>query len=99
MKRVTSDEDGDETTTYQIIYRSGSIEILSNADDTYDMTVSIELYAPAGHSLKLIWTNFGEQPRLNKIQEGARDLLEIKYTDSQVDIVYNPSTTEASTFS
>ena len=99
LKKVISDEDGDETTTYQIIHKSGLIEILSNANDTYDTTVPIELYAPAGHLLKLLWTNFGGQPRLNKIQEGARDLLEINYTDVQVDIVRNPSTTEASTFS
>jgi RHS repeat-associated protein len=99
IKKVTSDEDGDKTITYQITHKSGLIEILSNADNTYDTTVPIELYAATGRSLKLVWTNFGEQPRLSKIQEGDRELLEIDYTDAQVDIVRNPNTTEASTFS
>ncbi|RPA93710.1 hypothetical protein L873DRAFT_1815418 [Choiromyces venosus 120613-1] len=83
---------------YQIIHKSGQIEVLSNANDTYNTTVPIELYAANGRSLGLLWTKSGEQPRLSKIQEGSQDLLEIKYTGGQVDIIRAPNTTEVSTF-
>ncbi|KAF7175522.1 hypothetical protein CNMCM7691_008623 [Aspergillus felis] len=85
---------------YEVVYKSGQTEILSNADDTYDRSVPIALYGSNGRSLKFIWERSGSQPRLSKIQDGREDLLEVKYdTDtSRVMITQNPGTPEASTF-
>lgn len=84
---------------YELVHKSGQIEILSNANNTYNTTVPIEVYAANGRSLKLIWVRAGEQPRLSKIQEGLQDLLEIDYTlRDVVRITRAPRTNEASTF-
>ncbi|KAK0716312.1 hypothetical protein B0H67DRAFT_610844 [Lasiosphaeris hirsuta] len=98
-KTATGCNGGNETPTYQITYKSGLMEILSNANNSFDTTVPVELCAENGRSLKLGWTTYGEQPRLSKIQEGGQDLLTIDYTDAQVNVVRNPNTAEASTLS
>lgn len=83
---------------YEVVHKSGQIEILSNANNTYNTTVPIEIYAANGRSLKLIWIRAGEQPRLSKIQDGLQDLLEMDYTPNVIRITRAPRTTEASTF-
>ncbi|KAE8353323.1 hypothetical protein BDV28DRAFT_148202 [Aspergillus coremiiformis] len=83
---------------YLVIHKSGQIEVLSNANNTYNTSVPVEIYAANGRSLKLVWTRVGEQPRLSKIQDGSEDLLQIVYTDAQVRITRAPNTTEASSF-
>ncbi|KAJ7192348.1 hypothetical protein GGX14DRAFT_380251 [Mycena pura] len=89
-----SDDDG----TYQVTHKSGIIELLSNASNTYNTTVPIEIYAASGRSLKLVWDTWGETPRLTTIQDGDENLLVIDYNDSGADITRNPNTAEASTF-
>ena len=98
-KTTIGNNDGNETPTHQIVYKSGLVEILSNANDSFDTTVPVKLYAENGRSLKLVWEAYGEQPRLKEIQEGSQVLLKIDYTDAQIDIERNPDTTEASTLS
>ena len=83
---------------YEVVHKSGQIEILSNTNNTYNTTVPIEIYAANGRSLKLVWIRAGEQPRLSKIQDGLQDLLEIDYAFSSVRIICAPRTTEARTF-
>ncbi|KAJ6127919.1 hypothetical protein N7471_009136 [Penicillium samsonianum] len=83
---------------YEVVYKSGQTEILSNANDTYDRSVPIALYGSNGRSLRFIWERSGSQPRLSKIQDGGDDLLEVKYETSRVIITQNPGTPEASTF-
>lgn len=83
---------------YEVVHKSGQVEVLSNANNTFNTTVPIEVYAANGRSLKLVWIRVGEEPRLSKIQEGLQDLLEIDYTASLVRIIRAPRTTEASTF-
>jgi RHS repeat-associated protein len=83
---------------YEVVYKSGQTEILSNANNTYDRSVPIALYGSNGRSLRFIWERSGLQPRLSKIQDGNDDLLEIRYETSRVMITQNPGTPEASTF-
>ena len=83
---------------YEVVHKSGQIEILSNLNNTYNITVPIEIYAANGRSLKLIWIRAGEHPRLSKIQDGLQDLLEIDYFPASVRITRAPRSTEASTF-
>lgn len=37
---------------YEISYKTGLVEVLSNANNTYDRSVPVLLYAPNGHSLQ-----------------------------------------------
>lgn len=83
---------------YEVVHKSGQIEILSNANNTYNTTVPIEIYAANGRSLQLMWIRAGDHPRLSKIQDGLQDLLEIGYASASVRITRAPRTTEASTF-
>ncbi|UKZ58882.1 uncharacterized protein TrAtP1_000204 [Trichoderma atroviride] len=82
---------------YEVIHKSGQVEVLSNASNTYNTTVPIELHSPTGRQLKLVWVNHGEQPRLQKIKDGIDTLLDIEYGDALVRITRAPNTAEAST--
>lgn len=82
---------------YEVVHKSSQVEILSNASNSYDTTVPIELHSPAGRQLKLVWAHSGEQPRLQKIQDGSDTLLNIDYSDALVKITRAPGTAEAST--
>ncbi|KAI1171847.1 hypothetical protein F4777DRAFT_593379 [Nemania sp. FL0916] len=86
-KKVTNLGRNDQTVTYQVTYKSGLIEILSNVNNLYDTTVP------------LVWEAFGERPRLARVQEGEQNLVKINYTSSRAKIVRNPNTTEISTIS
>ncbi|KAF7587276.1 hypothetical protein BBP40_007493 [Aspergillus hancockii] len=83
---------------YEVVYKSGQTEILSNANDTYDRSVPIALYGSNGRSLRFIWERSGSQPRLSKIQDGGDNLLEVRYETSRATITQSPGTPEASTF-
>lgn len=83
---------------YQVIHKSGRIEVLSNYNDSFNTTVPITIHAANGRLLNLTWTLLGDQPRLVKIQEASQDLLTITYTDGPVHIDRNPGTAEASRF-
>lgn len=82
---------------YEVVHKSGQLEVLSNAGNSYNTTVPIELPSPTGRQLKLVWTHSGEQPRLQKIQDGSDVLLNIEYSDALVKITQTPGTAEAST--
>ncbi|KAL7902712.1 hypothetical protein HDV63DRAFT_169648 [Trichoderma sp. SZMC 28014] len=82
---------------YEVIHKSGQVEILSTANGSYNSAVPIELHSPTGRQLKLVWTRWGEQPRLQKIQDGSDTLLKIDYSDGLVQITRAPDTAEAST--
>ncbi|PQE26124.1 YD repeat-containing protein [Rutstroemia sp. NJR-2017a BBW] len=87
-----------DASSYQAIYKSGQIEVLSNFKDSYDKAVLVELYSETGRSLSFSWSRSGETPRLEKIQHGSETLLEIKYGTSQIEITKAPNTPESSTF-
>ncbi|KAM0247112.1 hypothetical protein ACHAQJ_009967 [Trichoderma viride] len=83
---------------YQIIHKSGLIEILSNVDNTYDTTVPVELRAANGQSLTLNWTCVeGSTPQLTEVKHGSDVLLEIQYLGNQVLVIRAPNTADAST--
>ncbi|KAG5821601.1 hypothetical protein H9Q74_000030 [Fusarium xylarioides] len=84
---------------YRIVHKSGDIEIMSNENNMWDVTVPVEIYAANGRSLKLEWTSFGETPRLSKIKDGSETLLEIQYLVFQVDVIRSPNTPEESVIS
>ncbi|KAJ2898378.1 hypothetical protein MKZ38_003969 [Zalerion maritima] len=98
-KTVQRADSGNDENFYEVVYKSGQVEILSNEGDSFDTSVPVLIYATNGRQLTLAWTAFGEQPRLTKIQDGGQDLLEISYTDAGAEIVRNPGTSESSTFS
>ncbi|KAF3221860.1 hypothetical protein TWF679_007075 [Orbilia oligospora] len=83
---------------YQVTYKTGQIEILSDRGEASDSAVLTELYAPSGRSLKFSWTDSGDQPRLSKIQEDSQGLLEITYSEHEVKIARAPNTSEETTF-
>ncbi|KID81095.1 YD repeat-containing protein [Metarhizium guizhouense ARSEF 977] len=87
-----------ETGFYQVTYKSGQVEILSNANNSYNKAVLVELYSHVGRSLSFKWVRSGEQPRLEKILQGTDVLLEIKYEASQTVITRAPTTSEACVF-
>jgi YD repeat-containing protein len=87
-----------DASSYQTIYKSGQIEVLSNFNNSYNKAVLVELYSHTGRSLSFTWSRSGETPRLEKIQQGSEILLEIKYGTSHVEITKAPNTAESSTF-
>ncbi|ESZ95519.1 hypothetical protein SBOR_4104 [Sclerotinia borealis F-4128] len=87
-----------DSNSYQITYKSGQVETLSNFNNRYNKSVLVDLYASTGRSLSFTWSALGEIPRLEKIQQGSEVLLEIKYGASQVDITKAPNTSEATSF-
>ena len=82
---------------YQVIHKDGQVEVLSNANNTYDTSVPVQLYAPNGRSLDLSWTLSGGQPRLQRIRDGSQVLLDINYQTGSVQLTRAPNTTESST--
>ncbi|KAI1169833.1 hypothetical protein F4777DRAFT_571667 [Nemania sp. FL0916] len=98
-RTVRREDNGRDETVYEVVYKSGLVEILSNEGDSFNTSVPVRIYATNGRYLTLVWTAFGEQPRLTKIQDGEQDLLEISYTPAGAEIVRNPGTSESSTFS
>lgn len=84
--------------TYQVAYKSGQVETLSNENDLYDRAILKQLYASTGRPLSFTYSPFGETPRLQTIQQGSEVLLEVKYGDSQVEIIKAPNTSEAASF-
>ncbi|KAI6091211.1 hypothetical protein F4821DRAFT_281153 [Hypoxylon rubiginosum] len=85
------------TSGYQVIHKDGQVEVLSNANNTYDTSVPVQLYAPNGRSLELSWTRSGEQPRLQSIKDGTQVLVDIAYQSGSVQVTRAPNTTESST--
>lgn len=83
---------------YELIHKSGQIEILFNLSNFYNTTVPTEIYSSNGRSLKLVWIRVGEQPRLSKIQGDQQDLLEIEYTFFMIRITRAPGTAKVSIF-
>ncbi|KAG2005296.1 hypothetical protein GB937_008839 [Aspergillus fischeri] len=83
---------------YEVVHKSGDVEILSHFEDLYDRSVPIALYAPTGRSLQFEWEPKGVQPRLRKVCDGNECLLEITYDDAEVKVTRAPDTVEASTF-
>ncbi|WP_318300485.1 hypothetical protein, partial [Stenotrophomonas maltophilia] len=83
---------------YQIAYKSGLIEILSNANNTYKLSVPITITGANGRALVLVWSRNGDQPRLSKLQDNGEDLVSIEYSEAQVTITRAPNTSEESTF-
>ncbi|KAJ8116455.1 hypothetical protein ONZ43_g4436 [Nemania bipapillata] len=98
-KTVEGADSGKTGNLYEVVYKSGQVEVLSNEGDYFNISVPVRIYATNGRQLTLSWTAFGEQPRLTQIRDGGEDLLEIKYTVDGAEIVRNPRTSESSTFS
>ncbi|KAL4905524.1 hypothetical protein BDW74DRAFT_185056 [Aspergillus multicolor] len=80
---------------YQLVYKDGQIEVFSNKNDTYSVSVPIEIYAANGRSLQLAWTRVREQPRLSQINDGDECLLEVKYGTGRVEITRAPGEVDA----
>ncbi|KAL7911629.1 hypothetical protein GGI35DRAFT_468131 [Trichoderma velutinum] len=83
---------------YEVAYKSGVIEVLSNDRGRYDRAVPIALYAPNGRSLQFEWTSRGGVPGLTKVKDGSEDLLHVTYLAAAVHITRAPNTPEVSTF-
>ncbi|KAL7924570.1 hypothetical protein ACQKWADRAFT_319602 [Trichoderma austrokoningii] len=81
---------------YQIAYKSGQVEVLSNANNTYNLSVPISITAENGRALDLVWIRNGDQPRLSKLQDDGEDLVAIEYHDAQVTITRAPNTSAES---
>ncbi|PYI27472.1 RHS repeat protein [Aspergillus indologenus CBS 114.80] len=96
LKSFGAEKIGDHE--YQLVLKSGQVEILSNFFDSYDRAVPTKLYDHAGRCLTFVWEGHGDQPRLAKVQDGSEDLIHIIYEDSQVKIIRAPETPGASTF-
>jgi hypothetical protein len=82
---------------YQLIHKSGVVETLSNASNTYKMTVPIRLDAANGRSLTLRWSQFDGEPRLSSIQDGSDVLLRVDYQYPRVSVTRAPDSLEKST--
>ncbi|KAB8077671.1 hypothetical protein BDV29DRAFT_153535 [Aspergillus leporis] len=76
---------------------SGVVETLSNASNTYKMTVPIRLDAANGRSLTLRWSQFDGEPRLSSIQDGSDVLLRVDYQYPRVSVTRAPDSSEKST--
>ncbi|KAL6796315.1 hypothetical protein GGI42DRAFT_331333 [Trichoderma sp. SZMC 28013] len=83
---------------YQIAYKSGQTELLSNANDAYNLSVPVTITAANGRALDLVWIRNGDQPRLSKVQDNGEDLVVIEYSSAQVTITRAPNTPDESTF-
>ncbi|KAL6910210.1 hypothetical protein GGI43DRAFT_426984 [Trichoderma evansii] len=73
-----------------------SFQFRKNGNQYEVVHKSGQLHAPTGRQLKLVWARWGEQPRLQKIQDGSDILLDIEYGDALVKITRAPNTIEAS---
>ncbi|KAL7931500.1 hypothetical protein V8C35DRAFT_111365 [Trichoderma chlorosporum] len=83
---------------YQIAHKSGQVELLSNANDSYNPSVPTTITAANGRALDLVWIRNGDQSRLTKLQDDGEDLVAIGYSNAQVTITRAPNTSEESTF-
>ncbi|KAM6487708.1 hypothetical protein HDV62DRAFT_159319 [Trichoderma sp. SZMC 28011] len=83
---------------YQIAYKSGQTEVLSNANNAYNLSVPITITAANGRALDLVWIRNGDHPRLSKLQDNGEDLVAIEYSSAQVTITRAPNTSDESTF-
>ncbi|KAK6852073.1 hypothetical protein PG995_012198 [Apiospora arundinis] len=85
---------------YSVTYKSGQREILSNANNIYDVSVPVEIFAPNARSLRLSWTPVASVPRLTKVSDEVHDLLTIEYmpNSGMTKVTCSPGTPESSTF-
>lgn len=81
---------------FHVIHKSGLVEILSNVGNAYNISVPIEILTENGRSLKLAWTSFGDQPRLQTIQEDSQVLLQIVYDGDETRVTRAPNTATSS---
>ncbi|KAF3932191.1 hypothetical protein ABW20_dc0109337 [Dactylellina cionopaga] len=81
---------------HQVTRKSGQDEILSNTNDTYNVCVSIRLYAANGRSLQLTWIRSGDTPWLSKISDCNQDLLQITYGAAAAKVIRAPNTANES---
>ena len=80
---------------YEIVYKSGLVETLSNAHNSYDAAVPVQLRSYTGQSLTLGWIKHGsEAPQLTTISQGSEVLLQLEYRSTQVVVTRSPNTTD-----
>ncbi|KAM3516286.1 hypothetical protein MY11210_000045 [Beauveria gryllotalpidicola] len=88
-----------ESDQYLVVHKSGLVELLSNQNGGFNVSVPMKLWEPNGRMLTLGWARSGRQPRLESIKDGAQTLLKINYAEHDVDmtVVRSPGTKEEST--
>ncbi|MDX7997724.1 hypothetical protein FE394_00555 [Xenorhabdus sp. Reich] len=65
---------------YRVIHKSGRIEVLTGAENGYDLKVPTQIFSPLGHSLTLDWDfNRGVIPYLTRISDETQVLLTVNY--------------------
>ncbi|OAA41127.1 YD repeat-containing protein [Beauveria brongniartii RCEF 3172] len=84
---------------YLVVHKSGLVELLSNQNGGFNVSVPMKLWEPNGRMLTLGWNRSGRQPRLDSISDGPQILLKINYAEHDVDmtVVRAPGTKEEST--
>ncbi|KAF3204771.1 hypothetical protein TWF106_001420 [Orbilia oligospora] len=82
---------------YKIVHKSGDVEILSNRNNTYNVSVPIRLYTASGRVLHLTWVRSGDIPKLAKISDGKYELMRVDYNDANTKVVHAPGSSEEST--
>ncbi|KGQ10723.1 Wall-associated protein [Beauveria bassiana D1-5] len=84
---------------YLVVHKSGLVELLSNQNGGFNVSVPVKLWEPNGRMLTLGWARSGRQPRLESIYDGAQVLLKINYAEHDADttVVRAPGTKEEST--
>ncbi|PKY00898.1 hypothetical protein P168DRAFT_330195 [Aspergillus campestris IBT 28561] len=99
--KFQKEENGRKVTSYQVVYKSGQVEILKNSSGIFDRFVPFQIVAPNGRHLRLIWEVLKSTgyPLLTKIEEDSQDLLEVDYKSIVKKIIRSPNTPEKSTLS
>ncbi|MDX7990688.1 RHS repeat domain-containing protein [Xenorhabdus littoralis] len=82
---------------YRVIHKSGLIEVLTGAENGYDLKVPIKIFSPIGHTLTLDWHfDMGSIPYLATISDETQSLLTVRYElDIYAKITVWPDTAES----
>ncbi|MGW2874267.1 hypothetical protein, partial [Kitasatospora sp. NPDC001225] len=66
---------------YQIVHKSGDVEVLTGPRNAYGLKVPTSLLTPTGHRLELQWDfTTGPQPRLAEVTDEHDTLLTVTYS-------------------
>lgn len=84
--------------SYRIDKPNGECEIVRPSYPGSACYVLSEVHSPEGRRLFIDWMHGGEDgPRLHKIRDEQRTLLEARFDEGQADLVMNPGTPDAAT--
>jgi hypothetical protein len=77
---------------YRVLHKSGLVEVLQVGGSSNDrVALPVEIYSPAGHSIKLVYAVFRGGQRLESISDAQGELLRInRPNDTRVEILARP---------